>query len=313
MKINEIDKELNRIKEWLNKNILTEEEFQKIKDNLLSQYTSAFEIPTIKQLNSTIKEVLIKTTSYVFSLGSPKDEKGRDDNEDEYEAVLTNDFYIATTPTTQKQFKNIMGYNHSRFKDCLDCPVDTVNWHEAAAFCNALSKQEGLPECYDIEHIGNNIQCQVKPEYTSLHYYNCKGYRLPTEAEWEYACRADSLSALYNKEVEAAYDFHVELNKIAWYRNNSIGRTHPVGEKEPNQWGLYDMLGNVNEWVYDTYTKDRSFLSNKNPIHDDYGSHNIIRGGNWNALHHYCRNAFRKPIESYIKNHSIGFRVVRTK
>ena len=163
-------------------------------------------------------------------MGSPESEEYRDSDEVQHRVTLTRAFLLQATEVTQAQYQALMGNNPSKFSNCSDCPVEKVSWIDAIAYVNALSKKESLPACYDSkgEVIGGRT------------VYDCKGYRLPTEAEWEYAARGGAQGARYGN-----------LDNIAWYDGNSGRKTHPVGKKRPNSFGLYDMLGNVWEWCHD--------------------------------------------------------------
>jgi formylglycine-generating enzyme required for sulfatase activity len=166
--------------------------------------------------------------------------------------TLTQGFYMQTTQVTQAQWKAVMGNNPSGFKDCGDdCPVENVSWNDAQEFIKRLNEKEGKP------------------------------YRLPTEGEWEYACRAGSTSQFCFGDDESL------LSEYAWYINNSDNRTHPVGTKKPNAWGLYDMHGNVWEWVQDWYGNYPSG-SVTDPVGPERGGDRVDRGGSWDAA--YCRS-----------------------
>jgi len=169
----------------------------------------------------------------------------RDDRTKQQWIVRIDAFYIAKFPITQAVYSEITKTNPSTFKGPQN-PVETITWKDAIVFCNLLSEREGLNPCYSI--LDDNIN------FDKI----ANGYRLPTEAEWEYACKAGTISIRYG-----------ELDEIAWYKDNAGGTTHAVGQKIPNAWGLYDMLGNVWEWCADIY--DESV----------YGSYRIIRGGGW--------------------------------
>lgn len=170
----------------------------------------------------------------------------RDDRTKKQWIVSIDSFQLAKFPVTQDLYKSIMNENPSTFKGG-DLPVETISWLDAVTFCNALSESEGKEKCYIIdskeEKIGFNS--------------NANGFRLPTEAEWQYACQAGSKHR------------YGELDNIAWFKDNSNNRTRKVGGKQPNQWGLYDMLGNVWEWCTDIY--DESV----------YGEYRVFRGGGW--------------------------------
>jgi formylglycine-generating enzyme required for sulfatase activity len=171
-------------------------------------------------------------------------------------------------------------------------PVENVSWLEAIRFCNALSKRDRVKAYYDI--VGDKVDV---PNLTS------RGYRLPTEAEWEYACRAGTTTKFWFGDDPS------ELDKYAWYAWNSDSKTHPVGLKQAN-FGLYDMLGNVREWCWDRYDAD---YYRQSPVEDPQGptdaSLRVLRGGGWGSDPRYCRSADR--IESAPGNRyfNAGFRL----
>ena len=167
-------------------------------------------------------------------MGSPESEGGRKDSETQHEVTLTTGFFLAETPVTQAQWVSAMGANPSGFAGCDECPVETVTWADAVDYCNARSVQEGLSPAYEVD--GRDVSWDRSAD----------GYRLPTEAEWEYACRAGSASALYNGgEVTATEcEWDGALEEISWYCGNSSDSTHEVAQKLPNAWGL-ECLGMV--------------------------------------------------------------------
>ncbi len=179
---------------------------------------------------------------------------------------------------TQELFEAVMGYSPSTIKGPLH-PVETISWKEATLFCNYLSQRAGLIPCYQFGQQAESFLFDVQ----------ANGYRLPTEAEWEYACRAGSAGIRYG-----------ELDAIAWYRANSKGSTQEVGQKQANAWGLYDMIGNVWEWCSDIY--DATV----------YGSYRIIRGGGWYDEARGCIVTNRRrshPVAFKIDD--LGFRLAR--
>jgi formylglycine-generating enzyme required for sulfatase activity len=184
-------------------------------------------------------EGFVRIAGGTFTMGSPSSELGWDSDETQHEVTLTRDFWLQTTEVTQGAYQALMGSNPSSFTACgASCPVEQVSWYDAIAYANARSRAEGLPECYDGE--GNVIGGTT--------VYECCGYRLPTEAEWEYAARAGMSTATYRGDLTGdpfSCDPQPSLDSIAWFCGNAGDQTQVVGGKAPNAWGLYDMLGNV--------------------------------------------------------------------
>jgi len=234
-----------------------------------------------------------------FMMGSPQNEKGRNDDEISHEVELTNHFLIQTTEVTQGQWKTIMGKNPSHFSNCGDdCPVESVSWVDVQKFIEQLNQFEG--------------------KYT---------YRLPTEAEWEYAARAGTNTAFANGDIqETGCDFDPNLDKMSWYCGNSCVNyeggydcswcggdcskwgTRPVAQKLPNSWKLYDMHGNVYEWCSDWYG-DYSKKSVINPIGAKSGDYRLLRGGSWYDGAGGCRSAVRDGDGPGRRDYDVGVRL----
>ena len=247
-------------------------------------------------------EALIRAGS--FTMGSPRGETNRGSDETHHRVTLTRSFYLWKHETTQEEFKALMGYNPSAFSSCGEvCPVERVSWHEALAYCNALSKQAGLDQCFDCHGTRSSATCSLKSAYAGnggSDYYKCPGYRLPTESEWEYAARAGTTGATYGN-----------LEQIAWFDGNSERKTHAGGAKKPNAWGLHDMIGNVWEWNYDWYGPypDGSLTD---PVGPSSGTYRVIRGGGWSFLAKVCRAAYREGIRPALRHDHLGFRPARS-
>jgi formylglycine-generating enzyme required for sulfatase activity len=214
-----------------------------------------------------------------FMMGSPATEWVREDDETQHRVTLTKPFYMGVTEVTQEQYQKVMGTNPSEFKGAQN-PVEKVRWAEAVEFCRKLSA--------------------MPAEKTAGHVY-----RLPTEAEWEYACRAGTTTA-YSFGDDAS-----RLSDYGWFRNNSDSKTHPVGEKKPNAWGLYDMHGNVWEWCQDRPGNYPSG-SATDPTGATSGSGRVYRGGSWDIVDAGCRSAYRDGSTPENRNYNLGFRVLRS-
>jgi formylglycine-generating enzyme required for sulfatase activity len=189
---------------------------------------------------------------------------------------------------TQAEYQAVMGTNPSYFKgDTL--PVEQVSWYDAINYCNALSKKEGLTAAYTVN--GNNVTWNK----------SANGYRLPTEAEWEYACRAGTTGP---------YSSGSSVDAAGWYSSNSGSKTHPVGQKQANAWGLYDMHGNVWEWCWDWYGSYPSG-SQTDPSGASSGEYRVDRGGSWSYGARYLRSAYRGRRYPSARGIDLGFRLVR--
>jgi formylglycine-generating enzyme required for sulfatase activity len=227
--------------------------------------------------------VLLPIGPGTFLMGSPENEAGRFDWEGPRHSVtLSRAFWLGRYPVTQAEYAKVMGQNPSKFKG-EDRPVEQVSWEEAVEFCRRLTEQargEGsLPAGYE--------------------------YRLPTEAEWEYCCRAGGTGAYCYGDDEARLADH------AWYDRNSNRETHEVGLKKANSWGLHDMHGNVWEWCLDAWDWGSGY-KNEDGIVDplsDSGQERVLRGGSWFDTGRLCRSAYRNANEPAFRFGYLGFRV----
>jgi len=215
-------------------------------------------------------------------------------NESPVHNVTVNDFYIGKYEVTQKEWREVMGNNPSTFKGD-NRPVEEVSWYNAVEFCNKKSEMEGFEKCYSGS--GDNIECDITKN----------GYRLPTEAEWEYAARG----GIESDNANYRYAGSNNLDEVAWYEDNSGDKTHPVGKKQPNELGLYDMSGNVWEWCNDWYG-NYSSSSHTNPRGASSGSYRVDRGGGWGGHAGDCRVADRGSGASDRSSSHIGFRIARS-
>ncbi len=249
--------------------------------------------------------------SGTFLMGSPDDEPERDSHEGPVHSVtITRSFYMKQTEVTQGEWDLLIDNSPYYFDSCgADCPIEWVNWYEAVYYANALSESEDLETCYSLEgcsgtagsesYSGRLNGCSVTFKGVA-----CKGYRLPTEAEWEYAARAGTSGPRYG-----------DLEEIAWHKDNSFGTIHPVATKTANAWGLNDMIGNLFEWVNDWFASDYYSTCDSgcdDPPGPDEGSKRVERGGSWYYLEKEARAAYRDKGDPAYRSRDLGFRLVRT-
>lgn len=234
-------------------------------------------------------------------MGSPSHEPERSSDETQHRVTLTWPLYMAKTPVTQAQYKALIGKNPSYFDKAGDeAPVESVSWEEAVDYCNVLSKKEGLEPAYD----GNR------------HWlgYGSKGYRLPTEAEWEYACRAGTTTAFWtgaNLTTEQA-NYDGENPMPGQKKGKRRGTTTPVLTFPPNPWGLHDMHGNVWEWCWDRYgSYPEGAATDPVGVSKDE-ERRVVRGGSWGRFALGCRSAYRLRFEPGGRNDLLGFRPSRS-
>ncbi|MBW2734609.1 MAG: formylglycine-generating enzyme family protein [Deltaproteobacteria bacterium] len=236
----------------------------------------------------------------------------------EHDVTLTHDFEMQTTEVTGGHFLAVMGYDPSYDKNCgSDCPVEWVTWHEAVAYCNTLSGSRGLAACYSCSGDRASVRCQEATGYEGQALYTCPGYRLPTEAEWEYAYRAGTTTAYYNgdnapNECNECITIDPNADSIAWYCANSDDAKHPVGQKQANAWGLYDMAGNVYEWCHDTWDPLLDSTAVTNPVAPLGDFNRVLRGGNWRDPPRQLRAAYRTLGGAVLPGHIMGFRCARS-
>jgi len=279
-----------------------------------------------------------KIPSGCFAMGSPADSHCMPfsheacGKETRHQVALTHSFAMMDAEVTQTQFKAVMGYSGAKNKNHkgalpADLPMEYVTWHEAAAYANALSSAKGLSECYSCNGSGRFSSCDTADEYSGQKIYKCPGYRLPTEAEWEYAQRAGTETELYNGTmkacdcVEQTNPFVAPkckmLDDIAWWGGGGAGTAkdthHPVKKLKPNGWGLYDMVGNVWEWVHDWYLEDLGSKAAVNPVGPSSGTTRAIRGGGWIWPEpRFFRAGIRRKDVPKHSCEDVGFRLVRT-
>ncbi len=265
---------------------------------------------------------MVKIKAGTFMMGSPEDEWGRYPDEKLHQVTLPQDYWLGKYQVTQAQWEAVMGDNPSRFnrhdfsveqlirwkgnrsfrnildtphfakyQNCDNRPVEKVRWEEAKSFCDKLN-----------EHYAGKLPCGYK-------------FDLPTEAQWEYACRAGTMTALNNGRILMDGDICIDLVEVAWYNScddsenkKEKAQTHPVGQKRPNNWGLYDMHGNVWEWCRDWYGDYRDGAVT-DPVGPRTGSYRVFRGGSWCDNAKNCRSAYRSIWVPRNLFNYLGFRL----
>jgi formylglycine-generating enzyme required for sulfatase activity len=242
---------------------------------------------------------MVKIPGGTFTMGSPANEPERFDDEVRHQVTVST-FYMGKYEVTQKEWREVMGNNPSRFQGD-NLPVEQVSWYEAVEYCNKRSQREGLTPAYTIH--GENVRWNR----------NANGYRLPTEAEWEYACRAGTIGPFNTgnniSTSQANYDGNYPYNNNAKGANRR--KTVEVGSFAANAWGLYDMHGNVYELCWDWYG-NYSSGTQTNPAGASTGSYRVIRGGSWYNSARVVRASSRDNGTSSYRDNHLGFRLVRS-
>ena len=243
---------------------------------------------------------LVKSGSFV--MGSAPDEPGRSPIEKQHPVKISYNYFISRYEVTQKQWEDLMGSTVSAqrnkanpkwklFGEGPDHPMYYISWYEAIEFCNRMSKANGLTPCYSGS--GENIKCN----------FDASGYRLPTEAEWEYAARGGHLSKGY------MYSGSDDVNSVAWQKNTGGDKIYPVGQKDPNELGLFDMSGNVYEWCWDFF-EPFTDSSKADPVGAASGEKRVMKGGSWGVGAYNSRSGYRQEFDPAFRSHSVGMRLV---
>lgn len=253
----------------------------------------------IFDLSKNVSIKLIKIPAGSFIMGSPESEPGHLDDETMHEVKISNDFYLGIYEVTQAQYESVVGFNPSYYRNNTDSPlkpVETIPYNDAKNFCNLMNTK-------------------IASESLPIGYY----FDLPTEAQWEYACRAGTTTGLNNDTdiLESEIDDKSSATDLlAWYfynsKNDGENMTHTVGLKNPNAWGLYDMHGNVLEWCKDWYG-DYPNAALSDPKGPNIGTYRVVRGGSWRNNPFFCRSAFRGNVIPTDAFYSLGFRLALVK
>ena len=254
---------------------------------------------------------MVHINAGTFTMGS--DDTTDVDAQPAHTVTLTKGFYMSKYQVTQRQYEEVMGSNPSFFIGSDNMPVESVNWYEAIVFCNRLSIQEGLVPVYIISGSFDPDNWGTIPTLTGTAWDDvimakgANGYRLPTEAEWEYACRAGTTTAYNTGDI-------IDDNNTGWYAINSTSMPYEVGKKPANAWGLYDMHGNVSEWCWDW--NDPGYYSSS-PSLDPTGpatagsNRRVLRGGSFDSYAPDLRSAYRNSSAPSVRYSNSGFRLVR--
>ncbi|MBO5690805.1 MAG: formylglycine-generating enzyme family protein [Spirochaetaceae bacterium] len=278
--------------------------------------------------HSEIKEIEKVPSGFVyipegsFSMGS---EEGYDDNKPVHEVKISKGFYMGKYAVTQKEYSFVMGSNPSEFSSGAEegeiqelRPVENVSWYDAVVYCNKRSIAEKLEPVYkkgdetDPDKWGDIPSSSNDEEWDNITCnWDANGYRLPTEAEWEYAARAGDNTV--DSLTYSGTSSESNLEEYAWYSGNSGQKTHEVGTRKPNAYGLYDVSGNVLEWCWNWFTEkyDTEKEGGSDPKGASSGDYRVYRGGGWDAYSVFCAVSFRYRYYPHYRNSELGFRVVR--
>ncbi|MDX9720636.1 MAG: SUMF1/EgtB/PvdO family nonheme iron enzyme [Myxococcota bacterium] len=247
-----------------------------------------------------------------FTMGSPENELGHRSDELQREVSISRRFELKTTEVTQAEWQSLMGFNPSRACAQSEAPVDSVSWYDALAYCNALSSAEELASCYDLSGcLGKPGEEDYRCPYSISVSLDCEGYRLPTEAEWEYAARAGTQSAIWSGDLKATgCTYDATLAQTGNYCGN-VKAPAEVSTLAANPWMLFDINGNVAEWVWDSYGSYQE-LELVDPVCNHSELSRVFRGGSYESNAEDCRNARRSWASPSFRSTYVGLRPART-
>ena len=265
------------------------------------QWSALSNVPNAKTTARGASEEMMLVPAGTFMMGSPIDEPGRSTSETQHTVTLTHSFYLMDHEVTQGEWKAVTGASPSAFTGDDSRPVEQVSWFDAVNYCNSLSKLECLTPAYSVR--GKTVRWNGQAD----------GYRLPTEAEWEYACRAGTEGALADGAItqQDCDTKDSNLDFMGWYCANANSTTHPVRDKTANAWGLFDMHGNVWEWCWDGLGAYPGTVTDYAYPTDN--AYRVVRGGAWGRAAVDCRSAARYAVYPGYRSGLLGVRPARTR
>jgi len=278
-------------------------------------------LPTscVKDVTSNCKDGWCFIPAGTFTMGTTPGTKCVETDEDQHQVTLTRAFEISASEVTAGQFRSVMGYTPpcqcpGCKGDC--CPLGYMTVYQATAYCNALSQKNGITPCYTCTGQQKETKCSIATAYakTPADFYRCPGFRLPTEAEWEYAYRARTTTDFYNGLFTGScLGTDPSADLIGYYKGNCKDKCYPAGQKLPNPWGLYDMAGNVMEMVQDLYQWHLGTAHVTDPLVTQANTVITVKGGDYTTPATHLRGAARFWSEQDAYYSNVGFRCARSR